>query len=219
MFYRLFWHAFRAPKIGPFGPGRCSGGPGRPCFRGFGADPGRLLPVGGRISGPRATGSAPSNALQSVGEDSSPRGSWGVWTHQLRFGGSNSMDLRVFCRPHWGALGPPNPPLRAWGGVRGVRGRRWGRQAPSLDRNSPHSTNADMHTCIRARVRRRTVGASRRVNGTDVRKCARHARKGWPPLRNQASLRLSHCCIIWATLGGSTRPNYFGGWKDGVVSA
>ena len=115
-FYRLFWHAFRAPKIGPFGPGRCSGGPGRPCFRGFGADPDRLLPVGWRISGPRATGSAPSNALPSVGEDSSPGGSWGVWTHRLRVGGTNSMHLHMFRRPHGGALPPPKSTSSGLGG-------------------------------------------------------------------------------------------------------
>ena len=148
-FYRLLWHAFRAPKIGPFGPGRCSGGPGRPCFRGFGADPGRLLAVGGRSSGPRATGSAPSNALQSVGEDSSPRGSWGVWTHQLRFWGSNAMDLRMFCHPDWGALAPPNPPLRAWEwGFRGLRGRRWGRQVRPQQSALYQRTRAYVHLRI-----------------------------------------------------------------------
>ena len=117
-------------------------------------------------------------------------------THQLSSGGSNSLILARILPSILRRPGFPNPPLRAWGGIRGVRGRRGGRPAPRLGRNSPHSENTDMHTCIHAYVRRRTVGARRRANGTDVRKCARLARKGRHARRSQALLSILHRCLI-----------------------
>ena len=184
------------PKSAPSGPGGAQGALGGRVFAGSGRIPADCYRLGGASRAPgqpdplHLTHCSPSGKILPRG---APGGCGPISSDlggRIRWiSGRFSVQMGVLWAPQIHLFGPG-------GGVRGVRGRRWGRQAPSLDRNSPRSTNADLHACLHAYVRRRTVGASRRVNGTDVRKCARHARKGWPPLRNQASLRLLHCCVI-----------------------
>ena len=180
----------------PSGPGGAQGALGGRVFAGSGPIPADCYRLGGASRAPgqpdplHLTHCSPSGKIL-------PRGApGGCGPIGSELGGRIRCIYACFA-VHIGVPWAPQIHLLGPGwGVRGMRGRRRGRQAPSPDRNSPRSTNADIHTCIDAYAHRRTVGASRRVNGTDVRKCARHARKGWPPLRNQASLRLLHCCVI-----------------------
>jgi len=183
-------------KSAPSGPGGAQGGLGGGVFAGSGRIPADCYRWGGASRAPEQPGPLHLTHCSPSGKIL-PRGApGGCGPISSDLGGRIRLIFACFA-VHIGVpwalqihlFGPG-------GGGRGVRGRRWGRQTPSLDRNSPRSTNADMHTCIHAHVQRRTVGASRRVNGTDVRTCARHVRKGWRPLRNQASLRVLHCCVI-----------------------
>ena len=182
------------PKSDPSGPGDCQGTLGGRVFAGSGRIPADCYRLGGAA---RAPGQPDPLHLTHCGPSGKilPRGAPG---------GCGPISAELGDRIRWIyacfalQVGVPwAPQIHLFGpGGGGFGGCAGGAGDARSDRNSPRSTNAHVHTCIDAYVRRRPVGASRRVNGTDVRKCARLARKGRHALRSQALLRVLHRCVI-----------------------